>query len=533
MDDINETTSTSSTSIKVSDLHSFVSIKNKALPNQMVYQVVQDIIDDQNKSFSSSGTSLMQSFKELTARKWNEITNIPISFSIFVDHCPHMRLLIRTNSNNIISWNTSMSQFYLILSIWYDNMQELPLLFPFTRDFIQIHAINPGKNKIYPDYGSQEWVDKIKNALLNTPLSEIAFHLNEINFKCSFDPIKYFDHLPTSTLPKEDLIQFLSKEQDVFELSLKDINGHLRNENDGLLRMNCNCDVIEIVDVRENIYTSQVPTIKNSILVGKNSASHKSTTINDPIDLDYGLDFGRYILLQPTNSATDDKTKPFNISLYVTPDNYCLINMYTQEMDAILQDLTLIWLVLDYFGMYFKHESFGNPLFQVDTLMKRWKKYKCSDSTTDVRCSGTRDSIDLSTISFSDSDNDDENIVPPNNAIIDEEDVMNLDVRIWFLQPLLILPSSNTDILSSFAVLQSSNPNNNNKDIGGGGGMFYNYKSFQDTFSTQEVCARNLSLHLAQHFFNPSSSNSMPYRGQERNNNSNLTPSTDYYHHRR
>ena len=131
LDDINETTSTSSTSIKVSDLHSFVSIKNKALPNQMVYQVVQDIIDDQNKSFSSSGTSLMQSFKELTARKWNEITNIPISFSIFVDHCPHMRLLIRTNSNNIISWNTSMSQFYLILSIWYDNMQEV-ILFKFT-----------------------------------------------------------------------------------------------------------------------------------------------------------------------------------------------------------------------------------------------------------------------------------------------------------------------------------------------------------------------------------------------------------------
>ena len=313
----------------MSDLHSCLTVKDKACPNRNVYQVKEE------ESSSMSSNSLKKAFIELSTRKWEEITNSnnPMSLSIVSDFTPNIRSLLRTANNNndssttartnigkgddndssstTISWNISMSQLYLLLSMWYDNVQELPLLFPFSNEFIHQNAIDKNKDTVYPSCGADEWVNKIKDNLLSSIIatSEIAFYVQELNFICSFDPTEYFgsddDGLPTACIPKEELLQFLCKEkQDIFQSSLKNLCGHVRNENDGLLRLNSNADALEIIDMRkQNNHIHQLPIIvKNSMSVGKNTPCSTELSTNNPIDFNHGLDFGRCTLLETAST---------------------------------------------------------------------------------------------------------------------------------------------------------------------------------------------------------------------------------------
>ena len=64
-----------------------------------------------------------------------------------------------SNEHTPLSLKLKMSQFYLFLSFWYGNMQELPVMFPHPEDYIAKESTIPSYN--IPKYGSSEWMDYI------------------------------------------------------------------------------------------------------------------------------------------------------------------------------------------------------------------------------------------------------------------------------------------------------------------------------------------------------------------------------------
>ena len=119
-------------------------------------------------------------------RVWECITNNAASLEILVDFAPKLRVLITdyvTGVETISSLDISakMSQFYLLLSVWYGNMQEMPVVFPYTENDIRRRAIYSMPPPHFPEYGSDEYVQW----LLGNP-SKFCFR-NCLPFRLDFD----------------------------------------------------------------------------------------------------------------------------------------------------------------------------------------------------------------------------------------------------------------------------------------------------------------------------------------------------------
>lgn len=92
---------------------------------------------------------------------WEEITNsdaVPLSLNIVIDTLPRKRILITTiEENDIIKLQLRTRQLHLLLSIWFCNMQELPIMFPYSKEYLKQNIATPVESAI-PEYDSTDWV---------------------------------------------------------------------------------------------------------------------------------------------------------------------------------------------------------------------------------------------------------------------------------------------------------------------------------------------------------------------------------------
>ena len=122
---------------------------------------------------------------ELCARKWEEITVNPVQIEMLVDFLPtHMRVLLKDHVEygERVSHDTEpfcidmrLSQFYTILSTWYGNMQDLPLMFPYSDEEIEKSVVLPEIPVDWPEYGSKSFVDRILR--VKTKKCELAINI--------------------------------------------------------------------------------------------------------------------------------------------------------------------------------------------------------------------------------------------------------------------------------------------------------------------------------------------------------------------
>ena len=59
-----------------------------------------------------------------------------------------------------------LNQFHLLLSIWYCNMQELPILFPYSENFVKENACLPNIDITYK-YDSTDWSTYVGEGMEN------------------------------------------------------------------------------------------------------------------------------------------------------------------------------------------------------------------------------------------------------------------------------------------------------------------------------------------------------------------------------
>ena len=162
----------------LNDHHFSVNKINMPLFNRIVQNTGR--AETNKKAFKSLGTLNDSMMEEIESRIWKEVTMEPLSLKVTLDMVPHLRLLIedgKEGNSCKVAFDMRMSQLYLLMSVWYSNMQEFPLMFPYEEEFIENNSISPDPPLDWPEYGTDEFVNRIKfgNAKSVRHLVHLAF----------------------------------------------------------------------------------------------------------------------------------------------------------------------------------------------------------------------------------------------------------------------------------------------------------------------------------------------------------------------
>ena len=389
------------------------------------------------ESFSSNFSNFIDDVLE---RKWEEITLAPIGLRIVIECSSHIRILIDDIVSNKLCDNPfsvclRMSQFYLLLSIWYSNMQELPISFPYSDDQILEGTEILGCPLDWPEYGSDDFVKRMKSKSMVT--FEMAISLHKLQFLCTFDVLDYFQTpLDFATVLQKKDTDDISQCQALTILS-SDCVVHMHKDSERLFRLGCGANSLQILDGRVDKSGSPFAyAVEQTDGCGSSGKIH-----GIPIDLSFGLDFGHHTMLETIDL-------PFKLSLFLTPDRWCLINLGLQSINAMASNLSTIWILLEYFGKYFKDENFGNESFPASDLF---------GSVQDDASLSNRDS---------------------------PEDVgcINIDFRLCLLNPHVAIPANVIKGETQYVILDCHE------------GFYYRYKSISYTYSSQEICSKDLRI---------------------------------------
>ena len=374
---------------------------------------------------------------DLTLRVWEEINEPPLSLKITLDCVPYLRLLVEDVDDGGAHFSLRMSQFYLAMSIWFSNMQELPILFPYDIDFLEKLSKDPTFPSNWPQYGTSEFVTRLKKCDSDVDRTfEMALCFKNLTWQCLFDNPDYFAAVPPNMSSMQLLVNESERGNDknFISIVLMNVICRIDLDKDNLQRIGVAASSVELLDGRQR----------------KNAASYKKGLFvegdnSQPsiIDLNWGLDCGRHTLLAA------GLPMPFQVTVIMTPDMNYLINLGMSSVEAVLDDLTPIWIILDYFGRYFTAAEYGHPARQADIMYGN---------------------------AFGQSSELDDNVI-------------NLDFRMWMVRPHVIIPSS-TDIC---IMLEAE-------------GLYYRYKSFGQKCTSQEIVARELAIVTLAEYMSPSTS---------------------------
>lgn len=403
-------------------------------------------------------TSLL---KGIVDRYWEEISIKPVYLEILADYAPHLRILISDRFDDSIIGSSiqldlRISQFYLLLSIWYGNMQELPILFPFSTSQVISSATSPKPPPLFPEYGSMEFIDWLKG--VDSIRSELACSFEDITLLCSFDKPGYFESDP-------DCLPLLSRLNNhgidgtnLAVLNLRICNPvlHLTNDLNGIMRIGVGASGFNLSDERRNgVFKTVVNASKPNFDKEYNVPDLTDDSRVDKgswADLSWGLDCD-------ATTLTSELPLPLQVSVFMTP-GWVLTNVGIDSVDATIFDFTPIWIILDYFSLYFSNGAFGNPLFEAEKDREN-SKAKLN--------------------------------APLNNSKMVDQRGVNMDFRLWLTRPHLCIPSS------------SLYQNATSLRIDCETGFWYHYKSL-GSFSSQEMCSTNFGFSVANEFETPGNS---------------------------
>ena len=122
-------------------------------------------IEDRGPVYSHASTGINKS--QFASFTWSELTKKgPVELEVVIDYDPHKRIMlsdfVESNCDSPpLELQVAQSQFYLLLSLWYDNMQELPIMFPLTEDEMREYTAQVDAPDDWPEYGTKAWVKRV------------------------------------------------------------------------------------------------------------------------------------------------------------------------------------------------------------------------------------------------------------------------------------------------------------------------------------------------------------------------------------
>ncbi len=389
-------------------------------------------------SFSVCGEISESMAEDFHSRTWEKVTREPLNLGIKVDHAHILRVLIEdinyVNSRGICV-GMRMSQLYLLMSVWFANNKELPVIFPYEKEVVEKLSSDPCPPIDWPEYGTSEFVERLKRGSATTATYEMAICLTNLSWKCEYDHRNYFAKVPSSM----SMMQPSGSEEDTscnfISVALSSAVCRITSDIDSLQRIAVGATSMHILDGRQSEATFE-----------RGMFTEQQDYRSAFVDLNWGIDCSCHTLMQGL-------PLPFQTTVFLTPDMRCMINLGIGMAEAALVDLSPIWILLDYFGLYFKESEYGHPAFEAKLML--------------------RENMDES-------------------AAIDflkniDNSYHTVDFRLWLINPNLIIPSSSEACLMLEA-----------------GGFFYRYISVDDNYSSQDIVANDLGIILMSEFIGPS-----------------------------
>jgi len=482
---------------------------------------------------------------------WKEITpkSNPLELEVVIDYDPHKRIMISdfiTNVNKPPSAQTvpppfalsvSQAQFYLLLSIWYSNMQELPIMFPFNEKELREFSVFPEVPKNWPEYGTDPWIKHVTRQVDELNF-EFLIRFKDVSLDCSFDET-YFETTAdclfmcrgeTKKMKGVGFVGEAFKKKEStnpslggIKLRFEDLLLFVDSNPEGLLKVAAGAKIFELTDERKpgksfnkTAFRCAKASLDEENLLRKrshknNTSSASATRISsagtskptfghgesfssviamntdfkgtfDPIfeeesksphsfdsfvDKVWGLSCGRHTLLNKL-------PQPFNLTVYMTPDMFCHVNVGLDHVDGATKDLAPIWMALDFFGNFWQKPEFGMPYFACESA--RNTAMKIAKSV-------------LSKVKADIFGNQYNKLVRDS-----DEDCQNLDIRLWMNRPHLVLPQDPLNIDGVCILLESD------------AGVFYRYKTLGYDLWNQEVCAKDLAIVAMKSYMSPAES---------------------------
>jgi hypothetical protein len=166
-------------------------------------------------------------------------------------------------------------------------------------------------------------------------------------------------------------------------------------------------------------------------------------------DLSWGLDCN-------IDTLNQNLPQPFQSTVFMTP-GWTLVNVGFDRPDIVMKDMSVIFLLTEYFGGFFGNSIYGHPLFEAEEYVASLKQHLRAQTTTDA-------------------------FLPRTKRHDDESSMM--DIRLWMLRPVLTIPSDKMSRLSPCVHFTSRS------------GFWYRYRKIGD-FLSNEMCSTDLSLACA------------------------------------
>jgi hypothetical protein len=390
-------------------------------------------IQSEKRAFRACGEIDESIASNIECRLWEEITTKPLSLCLTMDWAPKLRSLIETTDDDAFSgaaFDMRMSQFYLLMAIYYNNMNELPLMFPYDAEQIQALSIDPPPPLDWPEYGTNEFIERIKHGGSACNTFELAICVSSIMWRCSFDQTNYFGE---GTDPQTFPIM-LSSDSDVnvktaIVMELEKFICSIKETEDTLLCIGLGATSLRLTDER---------CPEANLLQG--IRTKPSYPRESSVDFHWGLDCGRHTLV-------DGLPLPVQATVFMTPDYYCMFNLGLDKAEAALSDLGTIWILLEYFGLYFKKPGYGHPAFAAEKVVESHSMY------------------------------------------IAQAPCLSIDFRLWLTDPNVIIPS--TSEADAMCLMLE------------GTGLYYRYRSFGLHFSSQDIVAKDLGIVVLSRYTEP------------------------------
>ena len=372
-------------------------------------------------------------------QNWEEISTQSLNVEVFADYAPHMRLFIGSREKPF-TLDARMSQLCLLLSVWDNNMQEQPTMFPFPRHQVSESAIPPKIPNDFPSYGTSEFVEHLHD--ISSIRSEICCIFKELSLRCTYDPPGHFSVDP-------GCFKFMADpacpedEKPGVVLSLEDAHIHVLNDFLNVRRIAIGAPFLELIDERQHETFQKVL-----------STTRGGPSILPPrawADVSWGL-------RNDIRTLGSSLPMPVIFTVFMTP-GWSLINVGAQSLNGIMHDLSWIWVFLDYFKSYYTQVAFGNRGHQA----QRWV-HKVKNAIRKSKGEKPRKFEPLPGV--------------------------NVDFRLWLCRPILTVPSEyHTSHAPSLRIDSRT-------------GLWFRYKSIKE-LSSQEVSTTDLNLHFSNDFQSP------------------------------
>lgn len=392
----------------------FYDVDGRAEDGGWVYNKQPDLFDGPPKELAAA-------FEALSNRRWKEITTDLFSLDVLVDYAPNLRVLISEPldpENFIVAprLDVRLSQFCLLVSIWYANMQELPVMFPYsTTQFMGGRDLRFGT--IPTEYGTDEYMAVWDD--WSCVKTEICILLRNLSMRCTFDPTGYFDAEP-------EIKPFYDDPDDPLKASsvqiyFTDVVVHTYSDLRGMMRVAVAAAGFDMIDERRNKHCQR--TFAVSKLSSESDGEDKFSTWGD-------LHWGLHNDVRNIDQTLD---QPFQLSCFMTKD-WALINLGLESANGVLVELSPIWFFLGFFVSYWQDAAYGNPGYAGQGKARVIKNVL-----------GASRKIDLK-----------------------DPEGMNIDFRLWLSKPHLCIPCDLVDSRAPSLRIESET------------GLWYRFRSIND-----------------------------------------------------